>query len=66
MSTVVYNVSGMSCQHCVNAITEEVGAVAGVTEVAVDLDGGLVTVTAGEVDHAAIRAAIVEAGYDVV
>jgi copper chaperone len=65
MSTVVYNVSGMSCQHCVNAITEEVGAVAGVTEVAVDLDGGLVTVTAGEVDDAAIRAAIVEAGYDV-
>lgn len=62
---LTYNVTGMSCQHCVNAISGEVSAVPGVTDVAVDLTGGTVTVTGTELDDAAIRAAIDEAGYDV-
>ncbi|TXH42186.1 MAG: copper chaperone [Actinobacteria bacterium] len=65
MSNVVFNVSGMSCQHCVNAITSEVGAVDGVAEVEVDLAAGTVRVTGARLDEAALRAAIDEAGYEV-
>ena len=65
-STVVYTVEGMSCGHCVNSVTEEVGEVAGVTDVKVDLEGKKVTVTGeGQVDDSAVRAAIDEAGYEV-
>ncbi len=65
MSNVVFNVSGMSCQHCVNAITSEVGAVDGVAGVEVDLAAGTVRVTGARLDEAALRAAIDEAGYEV-
>lgn len=62
----IYDVEGMSCQHCVNAVTEEVSKVPGVERVAVDLEAGKVTVTtAGAVDDAAVRAAVDEAGYTV-
>ena len=61
--TTVYSVLGMTCQHCVNAVTAEVSGVRGVEAVAVDLDAKTVTVTGG--DDAAIRAAIDEAGYEV-
>ena len=64
-NTAVYTVEGMSCGHCVNSVTEEVGAVTGVTDVEVDLENKKVTVT-GEVDDTAVRAAIDEAGYEVV
>jgi copper ion binding protein len=60
----VYSVTGMSCQHCVDAITSEVGQVTGVSGVAVDLAASTVTVE-GAVDDAAVRAAIDEAGYAV-
>lgn len=62
-----YAVTGMSCQHCVNAITEDVGAVPGVSAVQVDLEGGRVTVTSddGQMDDAAVRSAIEETGYEV-
>ena len=51
MCTTTYTVSGMTCGHCVNAVTEEVAAIPGVTEVAVDLPTGGLTVTAAhEVD----------------
>lgn len=66
MSTLTYTVEGMSCQHCVNAITEEVTQVPGVDGVDVDLDGKAVTVRGSGVDDAAVRAAIDEAGYTVV
>ncbi|MDQ1247602.1 MAG: hypothetical protein QG597_1973 [Actinomycetota bacterium] len=66
MSQATYNVAGMTCQHCVNAVTSEVGAVPGVTEVVVDLEAGTVAITADKVDDAAIRAAIDEAGYETV
>lgn len=65
MSTLTYSVDGMSCQHCVTAITGEVTQVSGVSDVAVDLDAKTVTVTGDSVDDAAVRAAIDEAGYAV-
>jgi copper chaperone len=61
-----YLVTGMSCGHCVVAVTAEVTKVAGVTGVDVDLDAGLVHVHGGGVDDAAVVAAIDEAGYDAV
>ena len=64
MSTATYTVTGMTCSHCVNAVTEEVAAVPGVTHVDVDLDSGALTVASdAPVDDAAIAAAVDEAGY---
>ncbi|MGY1763640.1 heavy-metal-associated domain-containing protein [Geodermatophilus sp. SYSU D00779] len=66
MSTTSYTVTGMTCGHCVNAVTEEVSAVPGVTAVDVDLASGGLTVTSTEpVDADAVRAAVQEAGYSV-
>ena len=66
MTTQTYSVDGMTCQHCVNAVTGEVTKVAGVEDVAIDLGAKTVTVTGESVDDAAVRAAIDEAGYTVV
>jgi copper chaperone CopZ len=65
-STASYTVVGMTCGHCVSAVTEEVSQVPGVTGVDVDLASGALTVT-GEtaVDDGAVRAAVEEAGYTV-
>jgi copper chaperone len=60
-----YRVPGVSCEHCRTAISGEVGAVAGVEAVDVDLVAKTVTVRGREVDDAAVRAAIDEAGYDI-
>ena len=66
MSTSTYPVVGMTCGHCVSAVTEEVSQVAGVTGVEVDLPSGAVTVTSdAPVDADAVRAAVEEAGYQV-
>ncbi len=62
---LTYSVPGMSCEHCRAAITAEVGKVAGVASVAVDLDAKRVTVVGPQLDDVAIRAAIDDAGYDV-
>jgi copper chaperone len=59
-----YTVDGMSCDHCKAAVTEEVLAVDGVTEVDVNLDTKRVLVHGEDLDDAAIRAAIDEAGYE--
>jgi copper chaperone len=64
VSTVVLSVPGMTCGHCKAAVTEEVGKVAGVTSVAVDLDTKLVTIAGSGLDDAALRAAIDEAGFE--
>ncbi|HWK25408.1 MAG TPA: heavy metal-associated domain-containing protein [Solirubrobacter sp.] len=64
-STRDYTVSGMTCAHCVLSVREEVSEVAGVQSVDVDLASGRLTVV-GEVDDAAIQAAVAEAGYEVV
>ena len=63
-TTATYSVSGMSCDHCVQAITTEVGKLADVESVSVDLSTKLVTVV-GEADPASVTAAIDEAGFDV-
>jgi copper chaperone CopZ len=66
VSTASYTVVGMTCGHCVNAVTEEVSTVPGVTTVDVDLASGGLTVTSAEpVDGRAVRAAVEEAGYEV-
>ena len=66
MTTATYAVAGMTCQHCVNSVTEEVTQVAGVTDVDVDLATGEVTITSdASVDDRAVRAAIQEAGYQI-
>jgi copper chaperone len=61
----VYKVSGMSCAHCANAVTEELTALTGVASVQVDIAAGTVTVRSA---HALleddIRTAIDEAGYE--
>lgn len=60
-----YIVTGMVCQHCVSAVTEELGAIAGVTSVQVDLATGRVSVTSTvALDAATVHAAIGEAGYE--
>ena len=61
--TVTYSVPAIHCAHCAMSIREEVSEVEGVDEVAVDLDTKVVTVRGSELDDAALRAAIVEAGY---
>jgi copper ion binding protein len=63
MSTTTYQVTGMTCGHCVQAVTTEVSAIDGVTEVQVDLESGRVEVTGEDVTEDAVRAAVDEAGY---
>jgi copper chaperone len=62
----IYTVPGISCSHCVTAIRDEVGQVAGVDEVDVALDSKRVTVRGRDLDDHAVRAAIAEAGYEAV
>ncbi len=62
--TMILTVGGMTCQHCAAWVTEELQAVPGVADVAVDLPSGAVTVT-GDPDGDAVRAAVVAAGYEV-
>ncbi|MBO2449366.1 heavy-metal-associated domain-containing protein [Actinomadura barringtoniae] len=65
MSTTTYTVKGMTCGHCVGSVKEEVGQVAGVTGVDVDLESGRLTVTSqNPVDEALIKDAVDEAGYE--
>jgi len=65
--TSTFQVSGMTCAHCVAAVTDEVSGVAGVSGVQVDLASGVVTVTGDQpVQEPAVRAAVEEAGYELV
>lgn len=65
-ATTSYTVTGMTCSHCVNSVTEEVQQVDAVTGVDVDLETGRVIVTSdAPLDDALIRAAVEEAGYQV-
>jgi len=67
MSTTSYGVTGMTCAHCVAAVSEEIGRIAGVSTVAIDLVVGgtsRVTVTSAEpLPMESVRDAIDEAGY---
>lgn len=66
MGTTRWQVSGMTCGHCVHSVTEEISALPGVSDVSVDLvpEGvSTVTVTATtDPDSHAISAALDEAG----
>ena len=66
-TTTTYSVTGMTCSHCVAAVTEEVSRLDGVSAVDVDLNAGgdsRVTVTSsGPLSLDAVREAIDEAGY---
>jgi copper ion binding protein len=66
-TTATYSVSGMTCAHCVAAVTEEVSRLDGVSAVEVDLNAGgdsRVTVTsAAPLPVEAVREAVDEAGY---
>ncbi|MFE5333035.1 heavy-metal-associated domain-containing protein [Embleya sp. NPDC056575] len=65
--TSTYTVTGMTCGHCVSSVKAEVGRIDGVTEVAVDLASGKVTVTSdAALADTAVAAAIDEAGYELV
>jgi copper ion binding protein len=66
MTQTSYTVTGMTCEHCVKAVTEEVGRIEGVESVAVDLPTGALTVVSSvELSDDAVRAAVDEAGYQV-
>ena len=63
--TSIYTVTGMTCEHCVRAVTEELSGLPGVAGVDVDLGTGAVTVTsAAPLPDDAVRAAVDEAGYE--
>ncbi len=65
-TTTSFTVTGMTCGHCVAAVTEEVSKIGNVSSVDVDLATGNVMVHSdGPVDATAFAAAIDEAGYDV-
>lgn len=67
MATATYIVTGMTCGHCVNAVTTELSGIDGVTDVNVDLETGRATVTSNEpLDRSTVAAAIDEAGYELV
>ena len=69
MATAVYYVSGMTCNHCVAAVTEEISKLDGVQAVNVDLiaggDSQVVVTTTARLDDETVRAAVDEAGYQV-
>lgn len=68
MTKEVLNVNGMSCSHCVTAITSAVGGLDGVTDVVVDLGAKTVIVEYNpeKVSLGDLRRVIEEEGYDVV
>jgi copper chaperone len=65
MSSQTFTVTGMTCEHCVHAVTAEFGRLPGVSAVAVDLASGAVTVHS-ERTITSVEAAIAadEAGYE--
>ena len=64
MSTQIYTVTGMTCDHCRRSVSAEASAIAGVTAVDVDLATGKVAVTSEQpISTDKIREAVEEAGY---
>jgi copper chaperone CopZ len=63
--TNTYTVTGMTCSHCVQAVTGELSSLPGVEDVRIDLASGAVTVTSrAPLADNDVRAAVDEAGYD--
>ena len=63
-STATYTVVGMTCNGCVNKVTNAVSEIAGVEDVDVDVSDGTLEVV-GQIDDAAIRAAVAQVGYKI-
>jgi copper chaperone len=64
MATSTYAVTGMTCEHCVRAVTEEARRIEGVVDVMVDLPTGALTISSSQpVEEAAVAEAVEEAGY---
>lgn len=65
MSTLTVTVTGMTCGHCASSVSEEIGRIAHVTAVDVDLASGTVTIEGGDrpIGTDAIKSAVEEAGY---
>lgn len=65
--TTVYKVSGMSCGHCEGSVSGELSGITGVTSVtAIASTGEVTVVSAAPLDDAAVRAAVDEAGFELV
>ncbi|MER6239579.1 heavy-metal-associated domain-containing protein [Streptomyces clavifer] len=65
--TTVYEVKGMTCGHCEGAVAEEISGIEGVTAVEADASTGRVSVTSATPPaEDAVRAAVDEAGYELV
>lgn len=64
MATKTYTVTGMTCGHCEMSVKEEVGEIAGVTEVTADHATGAVSVSGEGFTDEQVAAAIAEAGYE--
>lgn len=65
METKRFAIEGMTCAHCVAAVTAEVEKVPGISDVSVDLNDASLTVAGETIDDAAIAAAVDEAGYSI-
>ncbi|MDA2812861.1 copper ion binding protein [Nocardiopsis sp. RSe5-2] len=66
MAGTTITVSGMTCEHCVSSVKEEVGEIPGVTSVEVDLQSGRVDITSDEpIPADRLAAAVDEAGYTI-
>ncbi len=64
-TTATYAVEGMTCDHCVRAVTAEVEQIPGVAEVEIDLaSGGVTVISDHDLDTSAVQAAVEEAGYE--
>lgn len=64
MTSTTFHVDGMTCAHCVGAVTREVSALPGVTGVRIDLPSGAVSVESdATLAEQALEAAVEEAGY---
>ncbi len=67
MNTSTYTVEGMTCEHCAQAVIDELRDTAGLSDVHIELPTGQLTVSsAAGIDDDAVRAAVDEAGYEIV
>ncbi|MFE1772961.1 heavy-metal-associated domain-containing protein [Streptomyces sp. NPDC059008] len=65
--TTTYKITGMTCGHCEGAVSSEIGEISGVSSVQAVASTGLVTVVSkAPLDEEAVRAAVDEAGYELV